>query len=102
MTAKPTRPRRYWDVVDFIALNDEPSEMDPEEVEHQISTMTAAVATGVPAKTIAADVLALRMQEDCDECSGTGEYLVITDEDDESKDVLVTCPKCKGKGKIPG
>lgn len=54
------RGKRYWDVVDYIAFNDEPSESDPEEIEYQISTQTAAIATGISAKTITQDVITLR------------------------------------------
>ena len=60
---QPRRPRRgprYRELVEYIALNDEPTVMDPEEMEGFISTQTAMVATHIPAATFAKDILALR------------------------------------------
>ena len=52
----PALDRRYSDIVEFIALNDEPTVSDLDEIQYQISTICASVAFDWPAELIARDV----------------------------------------------
>jgi len=58
MPKPPTKGYRL--TVEFIALNDEPMDLDLESIRNYISTITASVAFGKRQEKIAADVLRWR------------------------------------------
>lgn len=50
----------YRDGVDFIAMNDEPTDLDPEDVELYTTVQMLAQLFAVPTERVAADVVRLR------------------------------------------
>ncbi len=61
-----SRMRRpsYRDGIEWIAGNDEPTEMDSEAVLSQLTVMLLADMFGVEAERVARDVVRLRSRED--------------------------------------
>jgi hypothetical protein len=58
-----TKRAPYREVIEYIALNDEPSMLDPADLVGMPSVQTAAIAYGKTYEQVAADVSKFRAEE---------------------------------------
>lgn len=63
MKRTPARRASYRNGVDWIAMNDEPEDLDPDSVAGYISTLLLADLFGKPASEVAHDIIRVREKD---------------------------------------